>query len=103
MITSAVLSRASAIVAPSEPPAHLVVQQSARRVLESVTHRLAQAAKSWGADSSLGIDAPESNQLSRSEDSLHFRCGGQIAAECLQLGVWAAASLSRGAIEHAGD
>jgi hypothetical protein len=56
MITSAVLSRASAIVAPSEPPAHLVVQQSARRVLESVTHRLAQAAKSWGADSSLGIE-----------------------------------------------
>jgi hypothetical protein len=28
MITSAVVSRAGAIVAPSEPPAHLVVQQT---------------------------------------------------------------------------
>jgi hypothetical protein len=28
MITSAVVSRAGAVVAPSEPPAHLVVQQT---------------------------------------------------------------------------
>jgi hypothetical protein len=46
MVRSAVVSRAGAIVAPSEPPAYLVVQQSARRVQEPITHRPAQAPKS---------------------------------------------------------
>jgi len=40
MITSTVVSRASAIVAPSEPPAHLVVQQTVLASEPSTVGRL---------------------------------------------------------------